>query len=495
MARRCAQTGGASAYDDDISFKLSHVQDPLLNLIRHILSASKFICKAHANISAAAGGKGLKAAGRTGKIENTGRWRDMKYRTERDTMGEMRVPADKLWGAQTQRSLENFPIGTEKMPIGIIRAMALVKLAASRGNRQLGRLDAERGAAIESSCRDILDGRLEGNFPLSVWQTGSGTQTNMNVNEVIARRCREYTALPVHPNDHVNMSQSSNDTFPTAMRVAGAESIQNALLPAAAALEEELLRLEQTYPDIIKVGRTHLQDAVPIRFAQEISAWRAMLRRCVAALQAAMNNLETPQPAPKDPVPAVGSQTKLVKGSWLAIGNLAGMKAPETGRDYVDYVSDRLCFSQVMTCPIGEGKINSAYLRIKQADYYTVELGSTDCAAGTPVGTLTDYVNGTNSGSFAFWMRKVIDLINSVSTEAKVVLCTPRHSEEGTDLLPYARLIREIGEYEGYPVADLTANCGGQFYSDEISADEINQRVANEVTDGLNKVLKYDAAQ
>ncbi|MBR3634441.1 MAG: leucine-rich repeat protein [Bacteroidaceae bacterium] len=215
----------------------------------------------------------------------------------------------------------------------------------------------------------------------------------------------------------------------------------------------------------------------------------------IAALQAAMDNLENPQPAPLDPVPAVESQTKLVKGSWLAIGNLAGMKAPETGRDYVDYVSKRLCFSQVMTCPIGEGKINSAYLRIKQADYYTVELGSTDCAAGTPVGTLTDYVNGTNSGSFAFWMRKVIDLINSVSTEAKVVLCTPRHSEEGTDLLPYARLIREIGEYEGYPVADLTANCGGQFHSDEISADEINQRVANEVTDGLNKVLKYDAAQ
>ena len=215
----------------------------------------------------------------------------------------------------------------------------------------------------------------------------------------------------------------------------------------------------------------------------------------IAALQAAMDNLENPQPAPQDPVPAVGSQTKLVKGSWLAIGNLAGMKAPETGRDYVDYVSNRLCFSQVMTCPIGEGKINSAYLRIKQADYYTVELGSTDCAAGTPVGTLTDYVNGTNSGSFAFWMRKVIDLINSVSTEAKVVLCTPLHNNEGTDLLPYARLIREIGEYEGYPVADLTANCGGQFYSDEVSADEIQQRVANEVTDGLHKVLKYDAAQ
>ena len=215
----------------------------------------------------------------------------------------------------------------------------------------------------------------------------------------------------------------------------------------------------------------------------------------IAALQAAMDNLENPQPAPQDPVPVVGSQTKLVKGSWLAIGNLAGMKAPETDRDYVDYVFDRLCFSQVMTCPIGEGKINSAYLRIKQADYYTVELGSTDCAAGTPVGTLTDYVNGTNSGSFAFWMRKVIDLINSVSTEAKVVLCTPLHNNEGTDLLSYARLIREIGEYEGYPVADLTANCGGQFYSDEVSADEIQQRVANEVTDGLHKVLKYDTAQ
>jgi hypothetical protein len=215
----------------------------------------------------------------------------------------------------------------------------------------------------------------------------------------------------------------------------------------------------------------------------------------IDVLRQAMENLRNPQQKPDTTIPDVRSQTKLVNGSWLAIGNLLGQAGAAAARNYTVYVNERLHFDQIFTRPLGEGKINAAYFSIKQADYYSIELGVTDWAAGTPTGTLSDYIHGTNSGCFAFWYRKLIDLILSINTEAKVVLCTPLHNNEGTDLLPYARLIREIGEYEGYPVADLTANCGGQFYSDEVSADEIQQRVANEVTDGLHKVLKYDTAQ
>ena len=160
----------------------------------------------------------------------------MEYRLEHDTMGEVRVPADRYWGAQTQRSFENFRIGTEKIPPEVIRAFAVVKLAAARANAQLGVLDARRAGAIETACHEILDGSLDGNFPLAVWQTGSGTQTNMNVNEVIAHRANELLGETlVHPNDHVNCSQSSNDTFPTAMHVAARVALEEQVLPAVGA--------------------------------------------------------------------------------------------------------------------------------------------------------------------------------------------------------------------------------------------------------------------
>lgn len=202
----------------------------------------------------------------------------MEYRLEHDTMGEVRVPADRYWGAQTQRSFENFRIGTEKMPPEVIRAFAVVKLAAARANAQLGVLDARRADAIETACHEILDGSLDGNFPLAVWQTGSGTQTNMNVNEVIAHRANALLGETlVHPNDHVNCSQSSNDTFPTAMHVAARVALEEQVLPAVDRLLATLERLSAEYRDVVKIGRTHLQDAVPLTLGQEISGWSAML--------------------------------------------------------------------------------------------------------------------------------------------------------------------------------------------------------------------------
>ena len=202
----------------------------------------------------------------------------MEYRLEHDTMGEVRVPADRYWGAQTQRSFENFRIGTEKMPPEVIRAFAVVKLAAARANAQLGVLDARRADAIETACHEILDGSLDGNFPLAVWQTGSGTQTNMNVNEVIAHRANELLGETlVHPNDHVNCSQSSNDTFPTAMHVAARVALEEQVLPSVDRLLATLERLSAEYRDVVKIGRTHLQDAVPLTLGQEISGWSAML--------------------------------------------------------------------------------------------------------------------------------------------------------------------------------------------------------------------------
>lgn len=199
-------------------------------------------------------------------------------RTERDSLGEIAVPANRLWGAQTQRSLENFPIGEEKMPTEIIRAFALLKKAAARANARLvpEKMSAAKADAIAAACDDILAGRLDGEFPLSVWQTGSGTQTNMNVNEVIAHRAAAM-GVTLHPNDDVNMSQSSNDTFPSAMHAAAALSIRDGVLPALEALRVTLLRLEQENEGIVKCGRTHLQDAVPISFSAEISGWRGML--------------------------------------------------------------------------------------------------------------------------------------------------------------------------------------------------------------------------
>lgn len=203
-----------------------------------------------------------------------------KFRVEHDTMGEVKVPADKYWGAQTQRSLENFKIGTEKIPEEIIEAFAVLKKAAAIANQKLGTLDEKRAAVIGRVCDEILTGKLDGNFPLAVWQTGSGTHTNMNVNEVIASRANEILGgKMIHPNDHVNKSQSSNDTFPTAMHIAAVRSLKLKLLPAIESLEETFIKLSEEYKDIIKTGRTHLQDATPLTLGQEISGWREMLRK------------------------------------------------------------------------------------------------------------------------------------------------------------------------------------------------------------------------
>ena len=213
----------------------------------------------------------------------------MEYRIERDSMGEMKVPSDRCWGAQTQRSYENFRIGTEKMPEEIIRAFAVLKQAAALANRRLGKLDGRRAELICRVCGEILEGKLAGNFPLAVWQTGSGTQSNMNVNEVVANRGNQLAGEALlHPNDHVNMSQSSNDTFPTAMHIAAAMEIEDKLFPALDALAATFRRLEGENADVVKSGRTHLQDAVPITLAQEISGWRSSLERDRALLEAAL---------------------------------------------------------------------------------------------------------------------------------------------------------------------------------------------------------------
>ena len=231
----------------------------------------------------------------------------MKYRQEHDSMGAVPVPADRYWGAQTQRSLENFPIGTEKMPVAIIRAFGYLKKAAAQANAQLcpDRMTVARYAAIAAACDEVIEGKLDGHFPLAVWQTGSGTQTNMNVNEVIANRANVIAAgldsaedvekadKLCHPNDHVNMSQSSNDTFPTAMHVAGVLSIRRELIPALGRLMDTMERLESENADVIKSGRTHLQDATPIRFSQEISGWWGMLTVNRNQIEAAVNGLRS----------------------------------------------------------------------------------------------------------------------------------------------------------------------------------------------------------
>ena len=202
----------------------------------------------------------------------------MEYRTERDSMGEIRVPSSAYWGAQTQRSSENFTQSAEKMPLPIIRALALVKKASAIANFKSHRLDQKRKDLIVTVCDEILDGKLDEHFPLTVWQTGSGTQTNMNVNEVIANRGNELAGEKLlHPNDHVNMSQSSNDTFPTAMNISAVIEITGHLLPVLDEGISVLERLTNENMNVIKTGRTHLQDAVPITFGQEVSAWREML--------------------------------------------------------------------------------------------------------------------------------------------------------------------------------------------------------------------------
>lgn len=211
-------------------------------------------------------------------------------RREEDTMGTVYVPADRLWGAQTQRSLQNFAIGEERMPAEIIRAFAVLKKAAALANRSCGRLDEDRCGRIAAACDEILTGARDGEFPLRVWQTGSGTQSNMNVNEVIAHLCAA-AGVQVHPNDHVNMSQSSNDTFPTALHIAAVCALEGRVLPALEALGRTLERLEEENRDVIKIGRTHLQDAVPLRFSQEISGWRAMAEACHGYIRSSLEPL------------------------------------------------------------------------------------------------------------------------------------------------------------------------------------------------------------
>ena len=216
----------------------------------------------------------------------------MEYRMEHDTMGEIAVPADKLWGAQTQRSFENFRIGSEKMPLPVIYALAAVKEAAAAANERLGTVDTKRAAAIREACREIRAGKWDDQFPLAVWQTGSGTQTNMNVNEVVAHRANEILGETlVHPNDHVNRSQSSNDVYPAAMHIAATIAVKEWVLPALWRLEETLLRLSEENADVVKIGRTHLQDATPLTLGQEISGWASMLSHACDYLLAALPGL------------------------------------------------------------------------------------------------------------------------------------------------------------------------------------------------------------
>ena len=204
----------------------------------------------------------------------------MDYRIEKDSMGEMKVPVNAYWGAQTQRSYENFKIGTEKMPKEITYAFAILKKAVAQANYRLGKLDEKRCEIIGQVCDEVLAGKLDDQFPLAVWQTGSGTQSNMNMNEMVANRGNEIAGEKLlHPNDHVNMSQSSNDTFPTAMHIAAVLETKNKLIPAIERMIAEFERLEKENEGIIKTGRTHLQDATPITFSQEISGWRNMLEK------------------------------------------------------------------------------------------------------------------------------------------------------------------------------------------------------------------------
>lgn len=212
----------------------------------------------------------------------------MKTRMEHDSMGEVEVEIDKYWGAQTQRSFENFKIHDEKIPMDVIYAFAHLKKACAKVNADMGWLSAEKANLIEAVCDEILAKQLDAHFPLSVWQTGSGTQSNMNLNEVIANRGNELAGKKLlHPNDDVNRSQSSNDTFPSAMHIAAVLGMEETLIPELDHMVEAMKQLEHTYSHVIKIGRTHLQDATPLTFAQEISGWRSMLEYNKAMCQEA----------------------------------------------------------------------------------------------------------------------------------------------------------------------------------------------------------------
>ncbi len=218
----------------------------------------------------------------------------MSTRTETDSFGPLEVPSDKYWGAQTQRSIMNFPIGWEKQPVAIVRALGVIKKACALQNKATGDLDAKRADAIIEAAGEVIDGKFDDNFPLVVWQTGSGTQSNMNSNEVIANRAIEIlggvigSKDPVHPNDHCNMGQSSNDTFPTAMHIAAAMMVRDTLLPGLTKLAEGLEAKSEEFKDIIKIGRTHTQDATPLTLGQEFSGYAHQIRQGIARVQAAL---------------------------------------------------------------------------------------------------------------------------------------------------------------------------------------------------------------
>jgi len=222
----------------------------------------------------------------------------MSMRVESDTMGTIEVPADKYYGAQTARSLQNFDIGGEKMPTEIITAFGILKKAAALANHKLGLLDEKTRDLIVAAADEVIEGKLAAHFPLVVWQTGSGTQSNMNVNEVISNRAIEMAGgamgskKPVHPNDHVNMSQSSNDTYPTAMHIAAVEALENYLFPRVTLLRDTLAAKSEAFMDVVKIGRTHLQDATPLTLGQEISGWVAQIDHAVAAIKASLPQLK-----------------------------------------------------------------------------------------------------------------------------------------------------------------------------------------------------------
>ena len=257
----------------------------------------------------------------------------MEYRIEHDSMGEMKVPADRLWAAQTQRSHENFEIGVgiETMPAEIIHAFGILKKAAALANHQLKpeKMTDEKTDVITRACDEVISGQLNGHFPLVVWQTGSGTQSNMNANEVVANRANQLAGRKlVHPNDDVNMSQSSNDTFPTAMHISAVIAIEDKLLPAIDHLVATFKKLEAENEGIVKSGRTHLQDATPIKFSQEISGWRSSLERDAELLKLAVKPLKELALGGT----AVGTGLNAPKGFGEAV---AAQVAQLTGKDFI----------------------------------------------------------------------------------------------------------------------------------------------------------------
>ena len=249
----------------------------------------------------------------------------MSFRTEKDTMGEIEVPSDRYWGAQTQRSLQNFKIGEEQFPREFIRAYGLVKQVAAEVNSEIGVLDKDLAKAIGEAAQEIIDGKLDDHFPLVVWQTGSGTQTNMNFNEVIANRAIEMSGgemgskSPVHPNDHVNKSQSTNDTFPSAINIASAMQINEHLLPKVKGLRDALTAKAEEFSKIVKLGRTHLQDATPLTLGQEFSGYASQLDHALTAVEHALSHL--------------------YELAWGGTAVGTGLNAPER---YAEKVADRI---------------------------------------------------------------------------------------------------------------------------------------------------------